>query len=150
MLRPVLNPCGWYASVNTSSDVRVRAITSFNSPLNMVAHKVAPALASGNTVVFKPPVATPMSATRLFELLLEAGLPPGHANLLQGGGADVGQQMIEHPGFDFFTFTGSTPVGKKIRAARGMGHVALELGSIAATIVMEDADLFSLRFPLEP
>lgn len=119
----------------------VGAITSFNSPLNMVAHKVAPAIASGNTVVFKPPVATPMSATRLFELLLEAGLPPGHANLLQGGGADVGQQMIEHPGLDFFTFTGSTPVGKKIREARGMGHVALELGSIAATIVMEDADL---------
>jgi succinate-semialdehyde dehydrogenase/glutarate-semialdehyde dehydrogenase len=118
----------------------VGAITSFNSPLNMVAHKVAPALAAGNTVVFKPPVATPFSATRLFELMLEAGLPPAHANLLHGGGGDIGQQMIEHPGFDFFTFTGSTPVGKKIRAARGMRPVALELGSISATIVCADAD----------
>jgi acyl-CoA reductase-like NAD-dependent aldehyde dehydrogenase len=60
---------------------------------------------------------------------------------LHGGGADVGQQLIEHAGLDFFTFTGSTPVGKKIREARGMGHVALELGSIAATIVCADADL---------
>lgn len=118
----------------------VGAITSFNSPLNMVAHKVAPALAAGNTVVFKPPAATPFSATRLFELMLEAGLPPAHANLLHGSGAEVGQQLIEHPGLDFFTFTGSTPVGKRIRAARGMGPVALELGSISATIVCADAD----------
>jgi acyl-CoA reductase-like NAD-dependent aldehyde dehydrogenase len=119
----------------------VGAITSFNSPLNMVAHKVAPALAAGNTVVFKPPAATPLTATRLFELMLEAGLPPEHIQLLHGGGAEVGQWMIEHPGFDFFTFTGSTPVGKKIREARGLGHVALELGSISATVVCDDADL---------
>jgi acyl-CoA reductase-like NAD-dependent aldehyde dehydrogenase len=119
----------------------VGAITSFNSPLNMVAHKVAPALAAGNAVVFKPPVATPLTATRLFELMLEAGFPPGHIQLLHGGGAQVGQWMIEHPGFDFFTFTGSTPVGKRIRDARGLGHVALELGSISATVVCEDADL---------
>jgi acyl-CoA reductase-like NAD-dependent aldehyde dehydrogenase len=119
----------------------VGAITSFNSPLNMVAHKVAPALAAGNTVVFKPPAATPLTATRLFELMLEAGLPPAHIQLLHGGGSEVGQWMIEHPGFDFFTFTGSTPVGRKIREARGLGHVALELGSISATVVCEDADL---------
>ncbi len=119
----------------------VGAITSFNSPLNMVAHKVGPAIASGNTVVFKPPAATPGTATRLFELMLEAGMPPGHASLLHGNGSDVGQQMIEHPGLDFFTFTGSTPVGKRIRDARGLGHVALELGSISATIVCADADL---------
>jgi succinate-semialdehyde dehydrogenase/glutarate-semialdehyde dehydrogenase len=119
----------------------VGAITSFNSPLNMVAHKVAPAIASGNTVVFKPPQATPLSATRLFELLLEAGLPPGHANLVHGAGSTVGQQLIEHPGLDFFSFTGSTGVGKKIREARLMGHVALELGSISATVVCADADL---------
>lgn len=118
----------------------VGAITSFNSPLNMVAHKVAPALASGNTVVFKPPQSTPMSATRLFELLLEAGLPPAHANLVHGGGAEVGQSLIEHKGLDFFSFTGSTGVGKKIRQARLMGHVALELGAISATIVCADAD----------
>jgi succinate-semialdehyde dehydrogenase/glutarate-semialdehyde dehydrogenase len=119
----------------------VGGISSFNSPLNMVAHKVAPALASGNTVVFKPPVATPLSATRLFELMLEAGVPPGHINLLHGGGSDVGQQLVDHAGIDFFTFTGSTPVGKLIRQSRGLRPVALELGSIAATIVCADADL---------
>jgi succinate-semialdehyde dehydrogenase/glutarate-semialdehyde dehydrogenase len=119
----------------------VGAITSFNSPLNMVAHKVAPALASGNAVVFKPPAATPLSATRLFELMLEAGVPPGHINLLHGGGGDVGEAMVQHRGIDFFTFTGSTPVGKHIRQVRGLGAVALELGSIAGTIVCDDANV---------
>jgi succinate-semialdehyde dehydrogenase/glutarate-semialdehyde dehydrogenase len=119
----------------------VGGISSFNSPLNMVAHKVAPALGAGNSVVFKPPAATPLSATRLFELMLEAGVPAGHINLLHGGGGDVGQQLVDHEGIDFFTFTGSTPVGKLIRQARGLRPVALELGSIAATIVCADADL---------
>lgn len=119
----------------------VGGISSFNSPLNMVAHKVAPALASGNAVVFKPPLATPLSATRLFELMLEAGVPPGHINLVHGGGGDVGRQLVDHPGIDFFTFTGSTPVGKLIRESRGLRPVALELGSIAATIVCADGDL---------
>ena len=119
----------------------VGGISSFNSPLNMVAHKVAPALAAGNSVVFKPPVATPLSATRLFELMIEAGVPPTHINLVHGEGRDVGQQMVDHPGIDFFTFTGSTPVGKIIRQSRGLRPVALELGSIAATIVCADADL---------
>jgi succinate-semialdehyde dehydrogenase/glutarate-semialdehyde dehydrogenase len=119
----------------------VAGITSFNSALNMVAHKVAPAFAAGNTVVFKPPAATPLSATRLFELLLEAGVPPGCLQLLHGGGGDIGEAMVQHKGIDFFTFTGSTPVGKHIRDVRGLGHVALELGSIAGTIVCEDADL---------
>lgn len=119
----------------------VGGISSFNSPLNMVAHKVAPALASGNAVVFKPPVATPLSATRLFELLLEAGIPGGLINLIHGGGAEVGAPLAAHPGVDFFTFTGSTPVGKAISASRGMRATALELGSIAATIVCADGDL---------
>jgi len=119
----------------------VGGISSFNSPLNMVAHKVAPALASGNAVVFKPPVATPLSATRLFELMLEAGIPGGLINLIHGGGADVGAPLAAHAGVDFFTFTGSTPVGKAISASRGMRATALELGSIAATIVCADGDL---------
>jgi succinate-semialdehyde dehydrogenase/glutarate-semialdehyde dehydrogenase len=119
----------------------VGGISSFNSPLNMVAHKVAPALAAGNSVVFKPPAATPLSATRLFELMLEAGVPPTHINLVHGEGRGVGQQLVDHEGIDFFTFTGSTPVGKLIRQSRGLRPVALELGSIAATIVCADADL---------
>ena len=119
----------------------VCGITSFNSPLNMVAHKVAPALASGNTVVVKPPQATPFSAALLFELLLEAGLPRGHASLVQGLGAEVGGWLTENPGIAFYTFTGSTAVGKLIQRSVGLRPIALELGSIAGTIVCDDADL---------
>jgi acyl-CoA reductase-like NAD-dependent aldehyde dehydrogenase len=119
----------------------VCGITSFNSPLNMAAHKVAPALASGNTVVLKAPQATPMSAALLCQILLDAGAPPSHVNLVQGPGSEVGRWLVENPDIAFFTFTGSTEVGKKIRASVGLRPVALELGSIAATVVCEDADL---------
>ncbi|WP_312128150.1 aldehyde dehydrogenase family protein [Brevundimonas sp.] len=119
----------------------VGGISSFNSPLNMVAHKVAPALASGNAVVFKPPLATPISATRLFEIMLEAGVPASLIHLVHGNGSKVGNRLVEHPDVDFFTFTGSTPVGKQIQQIRGMRATALELGSIAASIVCADADL---------
>jgi succinate-semialdehyde dehydrogenase/glutarate-semialdehyde dehydrogenase len=119
----------------------VCGITSFNSPLNMVAHKVAPALASGNTIVVKPPEAAPLSGTLLAQILLDAGLPPGHLNLVHGPGRDVGGWLIANPDIAFYSFTGSTPVGKIIRSGVGLRPVALELGSIAATIVCEDADL---------
>ena len=119
----------------------VCGISSFNSPLNMVVHKVAPALASGNTVVMKPPDAAPLSATRFFELLLEAGFPPGHLNLVHGPGATLGPWLVANPDIAFFTFTGSTGVGQWLHAHVGLRPVALELGSIAATIVCEDADL---------
>jgi len=119
----------------------VCGITSFNSPLNMVAHKVAPALASGNTAVIKPPPATPFSPALLFQLLLEAGLPPAHVNLVQGPGAEVGGWLTENPGIAFYTFTGSTAVGKLLQRSVGLRPIALELGSIAGTIVCEDADL---------
>jgi len=119
----------------------VCGITSFNSPLNMVAHKVAPALASGNTVVLKPPQATPFSAALLFQILLDSGLPAGHANLVNGSGARIGSWLTANPKIAFYTFTGSTAVGKQIRDAIGMRPIALELGSIAATIACDDADL---------
>jgi acyl-CoA reductase-like NAD-dependent aldehyde dehydrogenase len=119
----------------------VCGITSFNSPLNMVAHKVAPALAAGNTVVIKPPQATPLSGALLAQILLDAGLPPSHMNLVNGPGAEIGGWLVENQDVAFYTFTGSTPVGKKIRDAVGLRPVALELGSIAATVVCEDADL---------
>src|SRR5206468_8451266 len=89
----------------------VCGITSFNSPLNMVAHKVAPALASGNTVVLKPPDIAPLCATRLFEMLLDAGCPPGHINLIHGPGQELGPWLVANPGIDFFTFTGRMNVG---------------------------------------
>ena len=119
----------------------VCGITSFNSPLNMVAHKLAPALASGNTIVIKPPQLTPFSAALLFELLLEAGLPPGHAALIQGPGAEIGGWLVEHPDIRFFSFTGSTAVGRLLQRSVGLRPVTLELGSISATIVCDDADL---------
>ena len=119
----------------------VCGITSFNSPLNMVAHKLAPALAAGNTVVIKPPQATPFSAVLLFELLLQAGLPPRHAALVQGHGADVGRWLVEHPDIRFFSFTGSTAVGRLLQRSVGLRPITLELGSISATIVCDDADL---------
>jgi succinate-semialdehyde dehydrogenase/glutarate-semialdehyde dehydrogenase len=119
----------------------VCGITSFNSPLNMVAHKVAPALGSGNTVVIKPPDVAPLSATRLFELLLEAGCPPGHITLIHGPGRELGPWLVENPDISFFTFTGGTNVGLWLRERVGLRPVALELGSISPTIVCEDADL---------
>ena len=99
------------------------------------------ALASGNTVVMKPPDAAPLSATRFFELLLEAGFPPGHLNLVHGPGATLGPWLVANPDIAFFTFTGSTGEGQWLHAHVGLRPVALELGSIAATIVCEDADL---------
>src|SRR5438552_8476783 len=119
----------------------VCGITSFNSPLNMVAHKAAPALASGNTVVLKAPQTTPMSAALLCQILLDAGVPPSHVNLIQGPGSAIGEWLFENPDVAFFTFTGSIEVGKKIRASVGLRRVALERGSVAATIVCDDADL---------
>jgi acyl-CoA reductase-like NAD-dependent aldehyde dehydrogenase len=119
----------------------VCGITAFNSPMNMMAHKVAPALASGNTVIIKPPQPTPFSATIMVECLLEAGLPTNHIQLVQGDGAEVGGHLTANPGIAFYSFTGSTRVGKLIRETIGLRPGAFELGSIAATIVHEDANL---------
>ncbi len=119
----------------------VCGITAFNSPLNMVCHKIGPALAGGNTVVIKPPELAPLTATRLVELLLEAGCPGGHVNLVHGRGEDLGPWLADNQDIDFYTFTGSTRVGSWLHARVGMRPVALELGSISATIVCDDADL---------
>lgn len=119
----------------------VCGISSFNSPLNMVAHKVAPALGAGNTVIVKPAEKTPFSAVRLVELLLEAGLPPAHIALVQGPGPEVGGWLVENQEIRFYSFTGSTAVGKSLQRSVGLRPVILELGSISATIVCDDADL---------
>lgn len=119
----------------------VCGITAFNSPLNMICHKVAPALAAGNAIVMKPSELTPLTPIRLFELLLEAGFPPGHLNLLHGPGADIGAWLVENQDVNFYTFTGSARVGALIRARAGIRPALLELGSISPTIVCEDADL---------
>ncbi|MFI5310097.1 MAG: aldehyde dehydrogenase family protein, partial [Gemmatimonadales bacterium] len=119
----------------------VAAITPFNSPLNTVAHKVAPALAAGNTVLLKPASVTPLTASALCDILIAAGLPAAHLNLVLGSGREVGQWLTEEAGIDFYTFTGSTAVGRQIYQSIGLRRSSLELGSISSTIVCSDADL---------
>lgn len=117
------------------------AITPFNSPLNTVIHKVAPAIAAGNTVVLKPATYTPVCARVLCEALAEAGLPAGFLNLINGGGDTVGRWLLENQDIDYYTFTGSTRVGKIIQQAAGLRRTQLELGNISSTIVCDDAAL---------
>lgn len=119
----------------------VCAITPFNSPLNTVAHKLAPALAAGNAVVLKPASATPLTAAMLLEILIDAGVPPGFLSILHGPGGRIGAWLCEEQDVKFYAFTGSTEVGTKIQAAAGLRRTQMELGSIAATILNHDADL---------
>jgi succinate-semialdehyde dehydrogenase/glutarate-semialdehyde dehydrogenase len=119
----------------------VCAITPFNSPLNTVAHKVGPALAAGNAVVLKPATQTPLAATILCELLEAAGVPAGYLNLVHGEGPEVGEWLLQEQQIAFYTFTGSTRVGRIIHDAIGLRRCQLELGSISSTVVCEDADL---------
>lgn len=119
----------------------VCAITPFNSPLNTVAHKVAPAIAAGNAVVLKPATYTPVTAALLCQALMDAGLPPGYLNLVNGSGSEVGKWLLNDDRIRFYTFTGSTEVGRIIQRGAGLRRSQLELGNISATIVCGDADL---------
>jgi succinate-semialdehyde dehydrogenase/glutarate-semialdehyde dehydrogenase len=119
----------------------VCAITPFNSPLNTVAHKIGPALAAGNPVVLKPSALTPLTAAVLCEILLEAGLPPALLALVHGLGGRIGQLLVEDQRIAFYTFTGSTQVGRTIQQGAGLRRTQMELGSIASTLVCADADL---------
>ena len=120
----------------------VAGIVPWNFPLTMAAFKIVPAITVGNTVILKPAEQTPLSALRLGELLLEAGLPAGVVNVLPGFG-DTGAALVDHVDVDKVAFTGSTVVGKKIAAAasRNLKKVSLELGGKAPNIVFNDADL---------
>jgi len=117
----------------------VVAITPSNSPLNLVAHKVAPALAAGNAVVLKPPQATPVCSLLLHQILEAAGLPPGFLNVLVG--SEVGEALLEHPGVDFYNFTGSEGVGEHLRRTVGLRDSILELGGNSPVLVHADADV---------
>lgn len=119
----------------------VCAITPFNSPLNTVLHKVAPAFGAGNAVVLKPSAITPLTSALLGAALLDAGMPADFLAVLQGEGDTVGQWLLEEPRIAFYTFTGSTRVGRIIQQAAGLRRTQMELGSIASTIVCADADL---------
>jgi acyl-CoA reductase-like NAD-dependent aldehyde dehydrogenase len=118
----------------------VAAITPFNSPLNTVTHKVAPAFAAGNAVVLKPSSYTPLTACLLAEVLLEAGMPKGFLSVLYGS-AEVVKHLQDDERVRFFAFTGSTEVGRKIQQAAGLRRTQMELGSIACTILCDDANL---------
>jgi acyl-CoA reductase-like NAD-dependent aldehyde dehydrogenase len=117
-------------------------IIPWNFPLLMAAWKVAPALAAGCTVVLKPAEQTPLTALRLGELALEAGIPEGVLNVVTGDGS-TGAALVDHPGVDKLAFTGSTEVGREIgsKAGHGLKRVTLELGGKSPNIILEDADL---------
>jgi len=119
----------------------VVAITPFNFPLNLVAHKVSPALAAGNAVILKPASDTPLSAMTFVEILLEAGLPPLGISCLTGSGGDLGDLLAKDERVRKITFTGSRDVGERICRAAGIKRVTMELGSNSPLIVLDDADL---------
>jgi acyl-CoA reductase-like NAD-dependent aldehyde dehydrogenase len=119
----------------------VGAITPFNFPLNLVAHKIAPALAAGCAVVLKPAGQTPLSALLLGELETEAGLPPGWLNVLVGPSAEIGDVLVEDERVKLITFTGSSGVGWKIRERAAKKRVNLELGNATPVVVESDADI---------
>jgi putative phosphonoacetaldehyde dehydrogenase len=119
----------------------ISAITPFNHPLNMVSHKLAPAIATNNRVVLKPTELTPLTALALADVLYEAGLPPEMLSVVTGNPSTMGDAMITDPDADLVTFTGSVRVGKHIAATAGYKRLVLELGGNDPLIVMEDADL---------
>ncbi|HNV26456.1 MAG TPA: aldehyde dehydrogenase family protein, partial [Nitrospira sp.] len=112
----------------------------FNFPLNLVVHKVAPALAAGNSILIKPAPQTPLTALLLGDLLLKAGVPPGGLNILPCDNT-VAEQLVVDPRFKLLSFTGSAPVGWMLKAKCGKKKVVLELGGNAAVIIEPDADL---------
>jgi len=119
----------------------IAAITPFNFPMNLVAHKVGPALAAGNSVVLKPASQTPLSAYKIASYFHKAGLPAGALNVVTGSGKSVGDVLIKDDRVKKVTFTGSPSVGKYIRENAGLKKVTLELGSNSALIVDEGTDL---------
>ncbi|UOF92751.1 aldehyde dehydrogenase family protein [Fodinisporobacter ferrooxydans] len=118
----------------------VAAITPFNAPLNLVCHKIGPAFAAGNSVIFKPASQTPFIAAELIKLLLQAGFPANAVNLIYGG-REVVQQIVKDDRVNVISFTGGVVASKNICSLAGIKKVLLELGGNAATIVHEDADL---------
>ena len=119
----------------------VAAITPFNFPLNLVAHKIGPAIAGGNAVLLKPASDTPLSALKLVELLLEAGLPEEAIACVTGPGGELGEAICADSRVRKISFTGSTEVGEAITRAAGLKRVTMELGSNSPVIVLDDADV---------
>ena len=135
-----LTPHGKSRKIFTKRDpVRaISAITPFNHPLNMVAHKIAPSIATNNCMVCKPTEQTPLTAITLAEILYEAGLPPEMFQIVTGMPAGIGDEMITNPDIDIITFTGGVPVGKMIAEKAGYRRTALELGGNDPLIILND------------
>lgn len=119
----------------------VAAVTPFNFPLNLVAHKVGPALAANNPVIVKPSESTPLTAIRLMELLYEAGLPPELMQVVIGDPAEIVDVLCSDDRIKKISFTGSTEVGKRICHLAGMKQVCMELGGSDPMVILSDADL---------
>jgi putative phosphonoacetaldehyde dehydrogenase len=119
----------------------ITAITPFNHPMNQVAHKVVPSVATNNRMVLKPSEKVPLSAYFFADLLYEAGLPGEMLSVLTGDPAEIADELITNPAVDLVTFTGGVPIGKYIAAKAGYRRIVLELGGNDPIIVMEDADL---------
>jgi phosphonoacetaldehyde dehydrogenase len=119
----------------------IGAITPYNHPLNQVVHKIAPAIATNNTVVLKPSRRTPLAAYYFAQLCLDCGLPPDMLNVVCGGEAEVADQMVTSKLVELITFTGGTAVGHKIAAKAGYKRLILELGGSSAMLVLADADV---------
>ena len=123
----------------------ISAITPFNHPLNMVAHKIAPSIATNNCMVCKPRELTPLTALTLADILYEAGLPPEMFQVVTGWPQDIGDEMITNPNIDIITFTGGVPIGKMIAQKAGYRRCALELGGNDPLIILNDLDADDLE-----
>jgi len=119
----------------------IGAITPFNDPLNLVAHKVGPAIASGNAIIVKPATVTPLSALLLAEAFAHAELPPKVLSVITGYGNEIGDVLVTHPAVRMITFTGGLEVGEEITRKAGLKKISMELGSNSPVIVLDDADL---------
>ncbi len=119
----------------------ILAITPFNDPLNLVAHKLGPAFAGGNSVILKPATVTPLSAIKLAEALLEAGLPPQVLQIITGHGVEIGEPLIKDERVQMMSFTGGITAGKKIVSIAGIKKLGMELGSNSPVIVWRDCDI---------
>lgn len=119
----------------------IGAITPFNDPLNLVAHKIGPAIASGNAIIVKPATLTPISALLLAEAFETAGLPAGMLSVVTGSGGEIGDTLVTHPAVRMISFTGGLETGKAISHKAGLKKLGMELGSNSPAIVLKDADV---------
>ncbi|MFH1755439.1 MAG: aldehyde dehydrogenase family protein [Candidatus Latescibacterota bacterium] len=119
----------------------IAAITPFNDPLNLVAHKVGPAIAAGNSVVLKPATVTPLSAIKLGKALMEAGLPANILNIITGHGSKIGDALVTDPRIRMISFTGGVEAGEAIVKKAGLKKIGMELGSNTPVIVCADCDM---------